>query len=371
MRLSEAAGVDLKRTLHAFHRRLCDPAERGPSLAICRALLLAPSALYALAVRARNRPYDSGRRKGHHPGVPVISIGNITAGGTGKTPFTAWLVGLLKEHGMRPAVLSRGYGADAASGLDDENQLLASLAPGVPIVADPDRIAGAEKAIHNHSANVLVLDDGFQHRRMARDMDIVLIDALNPFGGGHVLPRGLLREPPSALRRADLLIVTRADQVPQEQLSTLAERLRTYAPDVPLAHCIHRPAGLRSLTGGGKVLPLEMLKDGRWAAFCGIGNPEAFRLTLQKLGAETVQFTAFPDHHVYRPGEVAALLAGAEKAACKGVVTTEKDAVKIARLLPATSPLAAAALEVRIELTEGREALERLISALTPNEPAR
>ncbi len=383
----------LNRKIVAFHRRLSDPRQRGAGIALCRALLRPASLGYGAAVCLRNRAYDRGWKGVHRAAVPVISVGNITAGGTGKTPFTAWLTEVLLRRGLRPAILSRGYGRQRRSGLDDENQLLSTLACGVPIVVDPDRVRGASRAVAVHGAEVLVLDDGFQHRRLARDLDIVLVDALNPFGagsapragaglpdsalpppGGHLLPRGLLREPPSALGRADFVVLTRSDQVPQPYIEGLRESLARHGAQPPPALAVHRPVGLRRV---GEAPPrvirrgkgeepgpaLEDLSKGRWGGFCGLGNPEAFRLTLEGLGAELASFAAFPDHHRYRADELASLLEEARQAGCRAVVTTEKDAIKLEALLSPTPPIPVLALQVRMEVAEGRSELERLIAS--------
>ena len=361
----EKKNVKVESGLFALHRRVVDARESGFGLSLCRGACAAGAVGYGLAVRSRNCLYDCGCRKAHRATRPVISVGNITAGGTGKTPLAAWLVQMLRSEGRRPAILSRGYGRDPSSGLDDENQLLASLAPGVPVVIDPDRVRGAARAIQEHGADVLVLDDGFQHRRLARNLDIVLIDALCPFGGGRLLPRGLLREPLSGLRRADFIVLTRSDQVPPERTAEIRKQLARRAPGTSIAFAVHRPTGLRELSYPPKDHPLDELKEGQWLAFCGIGNPEAFRLTLEGLGARLQGLTAFPDHHRYRATDVEGLLSAASDLGCRGLVTTEKDAIKVSPLVPAATPLPVLALQVRMELIEGREALqERLLSRL-------
>ena len=347
---------------------MVDPGERGLALGLCRALLSTAATGYGLAVRARNACYNRGWRAVHRAGVPVISIGNITAGGTGKTPFAAWLVGRLKDWELNPAILSRGYGRDSGSGLDDENRMLSALAPDAPIVVGPDRVRGAARAVGECAAGVLVLDDGFQHRRLARDLDIVLVDALAPLGGVHLLPRGLLREPLSSFRRADVIVITRSDLVPRAALQGIKKELRKFAPRVDVALAAHGATGLLRLFDMGQdaePMPLEALKKGRWAAFCGVGNPEAFRITLERLGAELTQFSAFPDHYRYRPSELSELLGQAAQAGCRGLVTTEKDAIKVERTLRGEPPVPVLALQVRMEIVEGRDMLEeRILSAV-------
>lgn len=346
---------------HAWHRRVTDPGERGLAPALCRAVLSVAATGYGLAARVRNVCYDRGWRAARRAAVPVISVGNITAGGTGKTPFVAWLARFLQRHQLRPAILSRGYGRDPRSGLDDENQMLHSLAPGVPIVVDPDRVRGAQEAVNRRGADVLVMDDGFQHRRLARDLDIVLVDAVDPFGGGRLLPRGLLREPLKGLERANLVVLTRTDLVPAGALQQIRGRVSEYALWAPGVLCVHRPTGLRCVAGGGHDLMPEALAEGRWAAFCGIGNPSGFRRTLEKLGAEIAEFVAFPDHHSYTDAELDVLLNSALEAGCRGVLTTEKDAIKVQRLLRGKGTVPVMALQVRVDITDGFPEVERQV----------
>ncbi len=346
----------MRTTLFRLHRAVIDPARGGPLLALLRGALLIASAGYGAAVRARNALYRCGCKRSEHPGVPVVSVGNVTAGGTGKTPLVAWLARLLVIRRMRPAILSRGYGRHEGLGLDDENAMLARMAPDVPVVVDPDRLRGARTARREHGADALILDDGFQHRRIARDLDVVLVDALHPFGAGHLLPRGLLREPLGALRRADLLLVTRADLVEPRRLDQIKERLRELAPDAPLACCRTVPAGLRPL-GGGPELPPEELGEGRWAAFCGIGNPEGFRRTLERAGWRPGGLTVFSDHERYSGPQVCELLEAAARAGCERVVTTEKDAVKVAPLLEGAAGPPLYALRMELDFTEGSKLL--------------
>lgn len=343
-----------------LHRRIINPGERGILLAVCRALLRPPAAVYGLAARLRNRAYDRGWKTVHRAAAPVISVGNITAGGTGKTPFVAWLCERLISEGIRPAILSRGYGADEESGVDDENQMLHELAPGAPIVVDPDRVAGADRALNRHRAEVLVMDDGFQHRRLHRDFDLVLIDALLPFGGGHMLPRGLLREPVDGLRRADAVVITRADQVGEEERENLHELLRRHAGQAPVACADHVPVGLAP-AGEGPAPDIQALREGRWGAFCGLGNPEGFRRTLRDLGTELEFFRVFPDHHAYRRDEVETLQRRGLERRCRGLLTTEKDAIKLRSLPTVPSALEILTLQVRMEVGEGKDLLWRAI----------
>jgi len=363
----KAVVVSLKAGLYRFHRAVADPRCRGPLQGACRALLWPAEATYGAVVCVRDLFYGRGWLKAHRAGLPVISVGNITAGGTGKTPLVAWLARFLLARGHSPAILSRGYGQDAGLGVDDENAMLASLVPEAPVVVNPDRLEGARLAREHAGVDVLILDDGFQHRRIARDLDIVLLDALMPFGGGHLLPCGYLREPPGALGRADVVVLTRTDLVEPERLEEIKERVVRYAPHAAVACCVHNPCKLTEISRGqaGPEVPLGRLAHGRWAAFCGIGNPDGFRRTLEKLGAQVAVFFAFPDHHPYRAREVERVLQAATAAGCEGVVTTQKDAAKAGRfaLRPSAPPVFV--LHVEVCFTAGLDVLqERVLRAV-------
>ena len=210
-----------------------------------------------------------------------------------------------------------------------------------------------------------ILDDGFQHRRLARNLDIVLVDALRPFGFGCVLPRGLLREPPSALRRADMVVITRAELVTPEGVSLLKQTLLAHVrPGTPVLVARHEPTGL--LMADGSRQEATSLRGREVAAACGIGNPEAFRLTLENVGAQVRLFDTFPDHYAYTTGDLDRLLRTAEAAGLKSLVTTGKDIVKWQPLLTGSPrrPVEVAALEVTLQVLEGEEILRRELGAL-------
>src|SRR5438876_5539483 len=192
---------------------------RGVGSSLCRLALSVASGPYGSAVHLRNWCYDRGWLPTHRPPVPVISVGNLTAGGTGKTPCVEYLARFLQARGLRPAVLSRGYRGNGRP--NDEALILEANLPDVPHLQGKDRVTRASQAVRVFGADVLILDDGFQHRRLRRDLDLVLIDAMNPWGHGRLLPRGLLREPISSLRRADAVIVTRLDQAQPAEIERI------------------------------------------------------------------------------------------------------------------------------------------------------
>jgi tetraacyldisaccharide 4'-kinase len=262
---------------------------------------------------------------------PVISVGNITCGGTGKTPMVEMLVRDLQGLGLRPAILSRGYGAAAAPGEagaphNDEYLVLRANLPDVPHLQGRDRVALGRQAVRE-GADAIVLDDGFQHVRLHRDLDIVLIDALSPFGTGRVLPAGLLREPLSTLRLAGLLGITRADLAPPRSVETLCSYLRARFRGVPQARLVNEPVAWLRLDG--ESAPPDALRGRRVLAFCGIGNPASFRRQLGALGVEAADFVAFRDHQAFSPADLERLAARARSAGVEEVVMTQKDAVKI------------------------------------------
>ena len=283
------------------------------------------SPLYATAVRLRNAGYDYRFYEPHRPAVPVISIGNITAGGTGKTPTVALIANWLSERAEKPCLLSRGYhAADPETG-NDEKLLLDRLCPDVPHLQNPDRSASSRLAEQQHGATVLVLDDGFQHRQLARDLNVVLIDATEPFGMGFVLPRGLLREPTSGLKRADLFVITRCDQVATAVLGEVRHQLKRFGK--PIVEIAFKPSCL--VDAAGNTSPLDDCPDSGVAAFCGIGNPDAFRTTLDALAIEPAFFHAFPDHCHYAKSHLRQLQQLAVKHDVTTLLCTEKDIVKL------------------------------------------
>ncbi|MGB0716893.1 MAG: tetraacyldisaccharide 4'-kinase, partial [Phycisphaerae bacterium] len=237
------------------------------------------SLVYRRAVDYRNRRYDN-RSGVTAVSVPVVSIGNITCGGTGKTPLVIDIARRLEACGYQPAILSRGYGARPGEP-NDEERLIRRHLPDTPYLASKNRVEAALAAVDSHGADCLILDDGFQHRRLARDLDIVLIDATDPFGGGFLLPRGLLREPVESIRRAHLVILTRTDQVPLERLDAIVETIQSHAPGVEILHSRHQFAGMQSMAGEPMDMPAT---PKRFLLVAAIGNPEAFEKTAASIG---------------------------------------------------------------------------------------
>jgi tetraacyldisaccharide 4'-kinase len=324
--------------------------------------------VYALAGRARTAAFERGAIPVRRLPVPCVSVGNLSVGGTGKTPLVAWLVEGLIARGARPAVVTRGYGGSErgpvvisiAGGLPDaarfgdEPSLLAARYPGVPVVVGRDRHAAGMLAVTATGATIVVADDAFQHWRLARDLDIVVIDAARGMGNGRLFPAGPLRERPPALARAGAVVLNGvATASDAEGLRRTVVRL---APRALLAESRLAFDGWRDARTGRSA---ELPPGAGVYAFCGIANPGSFRLTLEERGVRLLGWEVFDDHHVYRPGELAALARAAAACGAAAAVTTEKDAVRIPRW-PGPGPLYRA--QVKLAMILG---CEKLWGALT------
>lgn len=322
-----------------------------PGGRLLRFLLRAASVPYSIAVRIRNRLIDLRPGSVQSAGVPVISVGNLTTGGTGKTPVVALLVDELAKRSLHPGIVSRGYRSLSDEG-NDEKRVLATLCPNAPHVQNSDRVAAARECVSHFDAGVLVADDGFQHRRLARDLDIVLVDALNPWGHNFVLPRGILREPMSGLRRADVVILTRADQVSPKRRDEIWSQTRRWCEVSGEVEVCFEPDELIDLAGNRTPIS-EAGPDEKVVAFCGIGNPGGFRRTLEAAGFQVKELIEFPDHHHFSPSDIEAAAAKARQTGCS-LITTLKDLVKIDS---APEDVLLRALNIRARVTCGEELL--------------
>ena len=312
----------------AAFRRLISGERRGVNAGLLRTALRTASIGYQAAIGFRAVLCKAGLRRVHQEAVPVISVGNLTTGGTGKTPLVALVCRMLQTSGVSPGIISRGY--RSVDGMaNDEKLVLSLLCPDVPHEQNPDRVAAAAAILRSHSVNAIVMDDGFQHRRLHRDLDIVLIDAMNPFGFGHLLPRGLLREPLSALRRADAALITRSDLVSESDLMAIQATLLQNAPglDGRILRVSFRPAGLLSVTR--QRSELSSVRDQPVFLMTGIGNPEAFAATCRGAGLQIAGSRWFADHHHYSDSDLKAVQAEALMTDANRIVTTLKDLVKL------------------------------------------
>jgi tetraacyldisaccharide 4'-kinase len=339
-------------------REIVSERRRGIAPSLLRGVLRAAEVAYSLAVGWRNRRFDRGHVVVRGVSVPVISVGNLTLGGTGKTPMVKWLAQWLRTRGIRPAIVSRGYRANGNGSNDEAMELHRSL-PEVPHVQNPDRVAGAQRAIDEFGCKLVLLDDGFQHRRLARDLDIVLLDALEPFGHEHVFPRGTLREPLSGLQRAHVVCLSRAGAVATAEREKIRRRVETLAPEAAWCEAAHAPT--RLLNASGEAQPLALLAGKRVAAFCGIGNPAGFRHTLESTGAQLAAWREFPDHHAFSEGDEKELANLVVRGDAELVVCTQKDLVKLPQDEIAGRPLWA--VEIEMQFLTGRELLEELVES--------
>lgn len=339
--------------------------------------VLAPlGSLYGLAMKVRRRLYRTGRFRVHQLGVPVISVGNLTTGGTGKTPLVEWIARELAARGQRVCILTRGYGrrgpnervivsdgakisAEAARA-GDEPLLLAERLKGLAaIISDADRVTAASWAIQNLHSDVLVLDDGFQHLRVARDLNILTIDATNPWGNGKLLPAGALRESPAELARADCIVITRADD--SNRTAELRRAIAKQTGGRPIFCSRMTMIGLREIQTGPPPISAEKVAGSAIAAFCGVGNPESFFSLLRREGYDLVHTRIFRDHHWYTQDDVDRITREAVAHGAQVLLTTAKDEVKL-RALNFELPCYAADIAIDIE---GQEELLDLIAAAT------
>ena len=294
---------------------------------LVRAILAPLSLLFRAITSIRNWLYDTHLLRTVPSPVPVVSVGNLSVGGTGKTPVAAYLVRRLSSMGRRPAIVMRGYGKD-------ETEVHALLNPGTRVYADPDRVAAIARAVRD-GADVIVLDDAFQHRRAGRDLDIVLVSAERWRDGEWTLPAGSLREPVSALRRAILICVTHR-VAPPDVVQRVTNAVATITPDVPVTSLYLGIGDLHALTSSGSTMGLDQLAGSPVLAIAGIGDTRSFFGQLSAAGA-LVDRCPFADHHAYSAADVASILATAT--GHKYIITTLKDAVKLRVMWPAKGPI--------------------------------
>ena len=283
--------------------------------------------LYGLGTRVRDACYDHRLLRVQSLPVPVICVGNLTVGGTGKTPVVMWIVEELRRLGKRPGVLARGYGRQPGDMLNDEGRMLAAAIPDLPQVQDPDRFAGGRELIETHGVDLIVMDDGFQHRRLARDLDLVCIDAESPFGGGACLPAGFLREPAIGLARAGAVVLTRYDRLDAAAAEPLGRLVRSLAPNATVYKATHSPLELVDRPSG-ETRPPDDLAGRAVFLLSAIGQPDHFETTVRRLGADIKGHRSFIDHHVFTAAELEAVAAQASAAAAV-LVTTEKDEARL------------------------------------------
>ena len=339
------------------------------------------SAVFAGVVSLRYFLYRTGLIRRYPLGIQVISIGNVTAGGTGKTPVTEIFARTLAAEGRRVAILSRGYRRkeapwwqrvfrgvidpplvvsdgrhvllDSATG-GDEPYMLASNLPGVAVVVDRNRVKAGRYAIKRLGCDTLILDDGFQYQRLKHSVEVVLVDSTNPFGNGYMLPRGVLREPVRHLKRADIIFLTKC----RGDVSAVVEEIRKYNKTAEIVECNHAPRVLKDVWSR-EEFPLEWLKGKTTATLSGIASPKGFENSLRHLGAKVVWCERYADHHRYDASEILYALNRTADMNCDALVTTEKDAVRFPRL--ESSPVRCLYLRIAIEILRGGDSFEKII----------
>ncbi len=348
--------------------------------------------IYGAVAQLRLWLFDHGILHRYPLGCQVISVGNITAGGTGKTPMVEALARVLQQKGRKVAILSRGYrkkedslGTRVRRGLDrrppprivsdgktvlldsehagDEPYMLAKNLAGVVVLVDKDRVNSGRYAVRTFGCDTLLLDDGFQYQRLKHRMDLVLVDCGNPFGNGNVLPRGILREPLRNLRRARFLCITK---VRGRDTTALRALIRRHNPTAGLMECDHIPRSLRDAFTGAER-PLSALRGANVFSVAGIASPAGFDTSLEDLGATILDCRHFADHHRYGADEIADILARAAALGADMVVTTEKDAVRMPR--PDSLPLPIYYLRIEIRFNSGLEEFERCVGLITNARP--
>lgn len=376
--------------LQLYLYQLVHGEKPGILSAILLGVLRIFSFIYGLGVRVKLGLYSCGIKKQHKLDCTVISLGNITVGGTGKTPTAQQLAMIIRDMGYKVVILNRGYRAGwkgdiglvsdgkkifmSANEAGDEAYLLAKNLPGVPVVVGKDRAVTGEYAVKQLKADVVILDDGYQHWKLARDLDIVLIDTLNVFGNNFLLPRGTLREPLANLERAHAYLLTKVDQSSHNARNNIRNILARYNCIAPVVESIHNPRAFIEIEDWYKKglrctkINLEVVRGKRVMAFSAIGNPSSFEQTVADTGASAVEPVRFPDHHSYTMAEMQDVMQKAVDQGACALITTEKDAVKIpAEFIHSDRPLPMYILSIELDFVDGMEDLMLLIKkALKP-----
>jgi tetraacyldisaccharide 4'-kinase len=335
--------------------------------------------MFRVGVALRHAAYGIGWLKTQRLSRPVVSVGNLTVGGTGKTPLVATIAQILQRQGLKPSVLTRGYGREneqyliviepgaarppEAREVGDEPALLARMLPGVPIVLCADRFRSGQAAEECFQVDAHILDDGFQHLALARDLDVVALDATQPLSNRCLLPAGRQREPLSALRRAQIVVITRCDSADSKPLEALVKKAS------PNTRIFRSQTVLRGWINAwsGEPIPHSRIHGQKVAAFCGIGNPDAFFADLLRWGFDLVGKDAFADHHVYTDREIQHLTAVAHKNGATALLTTQKDAVKFSREWTPQLPILSCEIESQIQ--DAGDFEKALLSAMRKGKP--
>lgn len=341
-----------------FIYSLMTDKKNGPLFMPLKIVLSIISLIYAIAIFLRAVCYKVHIFKTHRAPLKVISVGNITLGGTGKTPFVITLAKILEEELKKNVcVLIRGYGWD-------EQAMLKKNLTDTPVLVGQDRTHSSHKAVKLYGSDTAVLDDGFQHWELGRDLDMVLLDSRNPFGNGRLFPRGILREPKNSLKRADIVVFTKTNKK-NIDLDKIADEIKKINKAVVFLEAAHTPVHLYE-NKTRKIYPLSHLKGRRVMLLSSIGDPAYFEDTVTDLGAEIAEHIKFPDHHNYKSCDIDRIMKRCGERNFDFVVTTEKDIVKLSRLGLYLGQYVILILTVKMDVTSGREILiDRLHSLYT------
>jgi len=386
MRKAKQSGIERleKYLVKVILEKGADQNQSGP-MNFLLGFLKCLSVVFAAVVAVRYFLYSIGLIRRYPLGIQVISIGNVTAGGTGKTPVTEMFARALSAQGRKVAILSRGYRRkeapwwqrmftqvispplvvsdgkrvlrDSETG-GDEPYMLASNLPGVAVVVDRDRVKAGRYAIKRLGCDTIILDDGFQYQRLKHSVEVVLVDATNPFGNGNMLPRGILREPARHLKRADIVFLTKC----RGDVSSVREEIRAYNDKVEIVECSHAPKLLRDVWSREEY-PLSWLDGKTTCTLSGIASPKGFENSLRQMGAKVVWCERYADHHRYDPSEILYALNRTADMGADALVTTEKDAVRFPRF--ETTPVKCLYLRIAIEILKGEEHFRSIIDRIS------
>ena len=338
----------------------------GGAVSVVKMVLWVLSWIYTFLIALRRILYKIGLFKQYQLPRPVISVGNLTVGGVGKTPLVGFITQALKEKGSQPVILMRGYMAKKKPnrGQSSDEAAMQRAKLDIPVLAGAGRVENAKMFLKKNTVDVFLLDDGFQHWRLSRDLDIVAIDATNPWGNGHVLPRGILREPKKTLSRADIFVLTKIN-LGRKRLAEIKTDLNMVNPKALIVESIHKPVGFSDLRSGAEFQTLSALGL-KICAVCGIGSPDSFTKTLAELEADIGGHFAFMDHHTYCAEDIGSIVELCQRQEIKMIVTTEKDAVKLKPFMNMVpDDIRVLALKIEISIVNGEDVfLERIYRIL-------
>ncbi len=318
---------------------------KTPDGCVVGAVLSIASVMYLLLLKIIHFLYRNNMLRSYKVDAKVISVGNITLGGTGKTPFTISLAEDIKSKGRKPAVLIRGYG-------NDESRLLKERLDAIPVLIGKNRVKNARKAKGEFGCDCIILDDGFQHYRIKRDLDIILIDATSPFGNLKLFPRGLLREPLTRLKDADIALITKSD-MGHSNIDYIRGTLMKFNEEIEIVESFYQPVDLRKIFSE-EIMPLSYIKNKKVALLAGIANPNYFEWMAGNLGCEIIERFYHIDHYQYRESDMDFIVKKCIEKSVSLIITTEKDVVRIKRLkgMPKKVKMLALRIDFRISLNE-------------------